>query len=231
MPPIIALQDLRFRWSSKGPDILHIANFALQKGEHLLLQGKSGSGKTTLLNLLTGVNLPTAGLVQLLNVTVNQLSALERDRFRADQLGVIFQQFNLLPYLSVQENIQLACTFSARKRERVGDVKREVAQLLERLHISAELWSKPVTQLSMGQQQRVAIARGVIGKPPIIIADEPTSAMDDENRDAFLQLLFQEADAQQSTILFVSHDKAIAPYFRRVVQLSEINQVVPKTLL
>lgn len=143
-----------------------------------------------------------------------------------DSLGIIFQQFNLLPYLSLLENVQLPCWFSAQRRQLASNTKQTAARLLEELSVPKSLFDKPVNTLSTGQQQRVAVARALIGQPEIIIADEPTSSLDADNRQRFLQLLFQEADKQQSTVVFVSHDTYIADFFPRVIELSEINQAV-----
>jgi putative ABC transport system ATP-binding protein len=128
-----------------------------------------------------------------------------------------------LPYLSVRENVQLPCHFSARRKQRAGDVQGATERLLEHLGLDRSLWQRAVTELSVGQQQRVAVARALIGSPEILIADEPTSALDTDTRDGFLELLFREAQVQGSTIIFVSHDPHIASHFPRVVDLSSVN--------
>lgn len=221
--PIIHLNDIRFRWSGQKDDLLHIPQLTVEKGKHLFIQGPSGSGKTTLLNLLTGINKATSGTISILGSRLDQLSDMKRDQFRADHLGVIFQQFNLLPYLSLIDNVQLACHFSARKKNRAGDVRQTAAQLLTRLNLPSSMHDKQVGKLSVGQQQRAAVARALIGNPEIIIADEPTSALDNDNRDRFLQLLFQEAGEQDSTLIFVSHDQGIATQFKHVINLQTFN--------
>ena len=224
MPNVIHLQNLHYRWHGQTRDTLNIAELRVQQGEHVFIRGASGSGKTTLLNVLTGILLPASGTLNLLGQDVCQLGSRQRDRFRADHMGVIFQQFNLLPYLSVLENVQLPCEFSARRKQQAGDMQQNSRTLLTHLGLDAALFSRPVTELSVGQQQRVAVARALIGKPELIIADEPTSALDTETRDGFLDLLFQEAHAQNSTIVFVSHDPYIAKHFPRVVDLAEVNR-------
>lgn len=223
--PIIYLQDVRFRWPNQDHDLLHIPHLTVEKGDHLFIQGPSGSGKTTLLNLLTGINVPTGGSVNVLGTALERLTNAQRDQFRADHLGVIFQQFNLLPYLSLVENVQLACGFSRRKKANAGDPRNAAAHLLNRLNMPPSLHNTSVNKLSVGQQQRTAVARALIGNPEIVIADEPTSALDSANRDRFLQLLFQEAEEQGSTLIFVSHDEAIARQFEHVVDLPELNEV------
>lgn len=221
---IIHLQDVHFRWPDQAADLLHIPELIVYKGENLFIQGPSGSGKTTLLNLLTGINVPNSGSVKVLGTALERLRSTQRDQFRADHLGVIFQQFNLLPYLSLLENVQLPCGFSRRKRAAAGDVDKTALRLLAHLSLSESLLRKPVAQLSVGQQQRTAVARALIGNPEIIIADEPTSALDSGNRDRFMELLFQETAEQGSTLIFVSHDTHIAQQFEHVIDLNEINQ-------
>ncbi len=221
---IINLQNLRFRWPEQEADMLYLPQLIVKKGEHLFIQGPSGSGKTTLLNLLTGITLPTSGSITILGTPLERLSITQRDQFRADHLGVIFQQFNLLPYLSIMENVQLPCGFSQRKKANAGNMQDTAKRLLNHLSIPTSLLGKPVSKLSVGQQQRTAVARALMGSPEIVIADEPTSALDSDNRDRFLELLFQETEEQGSTLIFVSHDQHIAKRFNQVVDLNDINQ-------
>ena len=221
---VIELNDLTYRWKGQRNNTLDIAELSVSKGEHVFLRGESGSGKTTLLNLLAGIIAPVSGELRLLDQPIHDMKPSKRDRFRADHMGVIFQQFNLLPYLSTLENVMLPCNFSALRQQRAGDLKLQAIELLEHLKLDAQLRAKPVTELSVGQQQRVAVARALIGQPEIILADEPTSALDTRTRDAFLKLLFDQADAQNSTVVFVSHDPYIAESFPRVIELAEANQ-------
>ncbi|HRJ52363.1 MAG TPA: ABC transporter ATP-binding protein [Candidatus Thiothrix moscowensis] len=221
---VIALSNLHYRWAGQSRDTLALAELRVRKGEHLFIRGASGSGKTTLLNLLAGILTPASGSLTILGQGLQAMGSAARDRFRADHMGVIFQQFNLLPYLSVLENVQLPCEFSARRKQRAGKVQASARRLLDHLGLATSLQQRAVTGLSVGQQQRVAVARALIGSPEILIADEPTSALDTDTRDGFLQLLFQEAEAQGSTIVFVSHDPHIAGHFPRVVDLGELNQ-------
>ena len=220
---VIELNNLRYRWQGQSQDTLAIAELQVAQGKHLFIRGASGSGKTTLLNLLAGILKPASGSLTLLGQALHNMNPAARDRFRADHMGVIFQQFNLLPYLSVRENVQLPCHFSARRKQRAGDVQGATERLLEHLGLDRSLWQRAVTELSVGQQQRVAVARALIGSPEILIADEPTSALDTDTRDGFLELLFREAQVQGSTIIFVSHDPHIASHFPRVVDLSSVN--------
>ena len=170
------------------------------------------------------VHAPAARLGQ----DLGQLSAGARDRFRVDHTGYIFQQFNLLPFLSVRENVELPCRFSRlraeRARQRHGSIDAAAAALLDHLGLRAELLGRRADELSIGQQQRVAAARALIGQPELVIADEPTSALDFDAREAFLQLLFAECRAAGASLLFVSHDQSLAPLFDRSLSLGELNR-------
>lgn len=223
--PVVKLSNVHFSWPGQDSDLLNVEHLEIQQGEHLLIRGSSGSGKTTLLNLLTGISLPQSGAVEVLSTRLESLSPRQRDQFRADHLGVIFQQFNLLPYLSVMENAMLPCWFSRRRRQNAGDARHANRRLFDALDIPAELANQPVGHLSVGQQQRVAVVRALVGSPELVFADEPTSALDADNRDRFLQLLFREADHRGSTLIFVSHDPYIATRFPRTVEMDEINHV------
>lgn len=206
---------------------LDIPSLAVATGEHLFIKGPSGSGKTTLLNLLGGVAVPEAGTIRLLGTDIVGLGGAARDRFRADHIGFIFQMFNLIPYLSVADNVALPCRFScvrrAKAEAKAGGVVGEVTRLLDHLGLSGVARS-PAQRLSVGQQQRVAAARALIGAPELVIADEPTSALDEDVRRAFLDLLFREADEAGSTVLFVSHDGTLEEMFSRVVSLNDLNR-------
>ncbi len=223
---VVALSRVRFRWPGQPADIVGIDELRLRAGEHLFVRGASGSGKTTLLNLLAGIHVPDSGTVELLGTDLASMSAGRRDRFRADHLGVVFQQFNLLPYLTTLDNVTLSCAFSKRKAARASaraegaDVATAARRLLHSLNLRDEFHRAPVAELSVGQQQRVAVARALIGGPEILIADEPTSSLDADNRDRFLSLLFREVEAQGSTLIFVSHDPQLARGFTRSIELA-----------
>lgn len=225
---VLALDALTFQWPAARVPCLDIAGLSIDAGERVFLHGPSGSGKSTLLALLGGVLAPQQGTIRLLDTDLTALSASARDRFRVDHIGFIFQQFNLIPYLSVLDNILLPCRFSARRRERAVayglTVQEEASRLLDHLDLGSELRNRPVTQLSVGQQQRVAAARALIGRPEIMIADEPTSALDAARQSDFLDLLLQECAAAQSTLLFVSHDHRLAAHFTRNVALLDLNR-------
>lgn len=219
--PVVELDRVTFRWPGQSEDTVAIDGLRIESGEHLFVRGASGSGKTTLLNLLAGIHLPTTGTIRLLGTDVAELSASRRDQFRADHIGVIFQQFNLLPYLTMLENVTVSSAFSRNAKRNSREIQETARGLLTSLNLPAELHAKPVAELSVGQQQRVAVARALVGGPEILIADEPTSALDADNRDRFLDLLFQEAEAQGCTLIFVSHDPQLAGRFDQVIELSE----------
>lgn len=220
---VVTLDEVRFRWPGQTSDTVAIDELRLHAGEHLFVRGASGSGKTTLLSLLTGINAPTSGTIRLLGTDLFTLPPSRRDRFRADHLGVVFQQFNLLPYLTALENVTLSCTFSRRKSARAGRTggpEVTARSLLKALDLADRLHTSPVAELSVGQQQRAAVARALIGNPEILLADEPTSALDADNRERFLQLLFQEVESHGCTLIFVSHDAELAGRFSRFIELS-----------
>ena len=226
--PIIEARDLVFTWQTHQTPVLSLEEFTVSTNERVFIKGPSGSGKSTLLSLLGGVMQPQYGDIVVLGESLAKLTQGERDRFRADHVGFVFQMFNLIPYLSVIENVTLPCRFSRRRRERLvarNGLESEAVRLLGELGIGdGTLIDKKVTDLSVGQQQRVAVARALLGAPEIIVADEPTSALDADLRDAFIKLLMQECEENNTTLIFVSHDGGLARYFDRVVDLQKINR-------
>lgn len=226
---VIQIDNLTFCWQADAPPVLDIETLGVERGEHLFIAGPSGSGKSTLLSLLAGVTTPTTGSVAVLDTPLQDLGQAQRDHFRANHLGYIFQMFNLIPYLSVIENVVLPCRFShsrkARAVARSGSLRDEAMRLLGDLDMAdAGLLDRPVNRLSVGQQQRVAAARSLIGSPEIIIADEPTSSLDASRRSAFVELLFEECRASDTTLILVSHDQALAGLFSRAIDLAELNR-------
>lgn len=228
-PPAVALTGVRFGWQPARPAVV-IDDLRIGPGERVFMSGPSGAGKSTLLGLVGGVLVPQAGTVAILGTDLGSLSTSGRDAFRAGHVGFIFQMFNLLPYLSVVDNVALPCRFSAERWRRAvaggGSVPAEAARLLGRLGLDDPgLLHRPVTQLSIGQQQRVAAARALIGRPQLVIADEPTSSLDADARASFIDLLLAECRAAGSTVLFVSHDLSLAAHFDRRIALADVNRV------
>ena len=224
-PNLVEVSELRFRWHGASTDCLQIEQLSLARGESLFIRGPSGCGKSTLLSLLAGVLTSKMGQVCLQGQPWHTLSAAKRDRQRADHIGYIFQQFNLLPYLSLRDNVLLPCRLSRSRAVRAGpDPKRAAETLLREMGLSEDLWSRRAYELSVGQQQRVAAARALIGQPELIIADEPTSALDEPLRDAFIGRLMSACKAAGSGLLFVSHDRSLAQRFERQVDLAMLNR-------
>jgi len=219
----ISIKDLEFSYPSSGP-ILNIADLEIKQSEKVFIHGPSGSGKSTLLNLMAGVLSPTQGQVTILGKPIGTLGQGQRDTLRGDHIGFIFQSFNLISYLTIYENILLPIKTSklrASKLEKNTD--EEIKRLAKHLKLE-EYLHKQVTQLSVGQQQRVAVARALMGSPEIVIADEPTSSLDEDVTDSFMKLLLEEHESRKFSLVFVSHDKRLATYFDREIALSEINK-------
>ena len=223
----IDVRHLRFRYG-RGPWVLDMPELTLERGTRAFLFGPSGSGKTTLLGVLAGVLEPDEGEVKVLGRDLATLSGADRDAFRAEHIGYVFQMFNLIPYLSVLDNIALPARMNAARRARLdgAGVKEAAALLADHLQIG-DLLKKPVTKLSVGQQQRVAACRALIGAPELIVADEPTSSLDFDRREAFLELLFRECERAGATLVFVSHDRTLEGMFSRRISLPDINRAAP----
>ncbi|MGL6289971.1 MAG: ABC transporter ATP-binding protein [Silanimonas sp.] len=227
MTEALRIDGLRFAWPGSAW-VLAIPQLRLDAGERLFLHGPSGTGKSTLLNLVAGTLLPQAGAVRVAGEDVATRSGPARDRLRADHLGIVFQQFNLLPFLSMIDNVTLPCRFSSRRRERAlqrfGSLDAAARHYLAALGLGDAAQAKRrVIELSVGQQQRVAAARALIGGPSLVLCDEPTSALDTRNRDQFIELLFAECEAAGTALLFVSHDLSLAARLPRQQALGELS--------
>jgi len=244
--PAVLVESLVFSYVSDKP-IIDINKWRLNKSEHVFLYGPSGCGKSTLLNLLSGILAPQQGTVSILNTDITTLKPSKRDRFRAQHIGVVFQQFNLIPYLSVLDNIRLAMYFAN------GDVDKEsaneenanaqstynnsthiknatkqerIVSMLQALQLPKDCIQQKASELSVGQQQRVAIARALINKPDVLIVDEPTSALDASAKNAFMKVLVETVTSSNAALIFVSHDQSLASHFKRVESLTDINDRV-----
>ena len=211
-PPELAIdiRHLRFAYTHSDAPLISMDKWQVRRGEHIFLFGPSGSGKSTLLNLLSGTLTAVSGSISLLGNPFSTLSNRERDRFRAQHIGVVFQQFNLIPYLSVEQNIRAAAYFAHTKLSNDA-LNKKIEDLLKQLQLPTNVLHAKADALSIGQQQRVAIARALINSPQLLIVDEPTSALDVSARDSFMVLL--KSVAKESTLVFVSHDPAMANYF------------------
>lgn len=224
---VLNLTNLKFGYAA-DQTLIDIKHFEIKAGESVFLKGPSGSGKSTLLGLIGGVLAPHSGKLSICGSDLTEISSGQRDKIRADHLGIIFQQFNLLPYIGVIQNCILPCRFSKKRRYRAirssQSVIAEAETLIRSLGLTDDELKRSVGELSVGQQQRVAVARALIGGPDLIIADEPTSALDHDNRDRFIELLNQSREKFGSSLLFVSHDQTLASHFDRAVSLSELNR-------
>jgi putative ABC transport system ATP-binding protein len=219
---ILSLKHVRYQWPGRSSFALSIPDFDLAKSETVLLLGESGSGKSTLLSLICGTITADQGAVNVSGNDIASFSASKRDRYRAEQIGLIFQQFNLLPYATVLDNILLPLRFAPGRSARVPHPRDAVRDLCRSLRLPEDTIFARAGTLSVGQQQRVAAARALIGAPPLIVADEPTSALDAATQATFLDLLFAQVRASGGTLLMVSHDARLASHFDRVVHMSDI---------
>ena len=219
----VNIENLRYAYDKKGTDtLLDIPRWTIAKGEKVLLYGPSGAGKSTLLNLISGILRSSEGKLEVMGKRLDKMNERERDRFRANNVGYVFQSFNLFPFLNAYENVDLSLYFSKDARSKRS--KQEIENLLRELNLSKSDCAKPIRQLSIGQQQRVAIARSLIKKPGLLIADEPTSSLDEENRNQFMSVLLDLINEQNTTLLFVSHDLSLRQHFNRVEALAGIHK-------
>lgn len=223
---MISISDLEFSYEGNSP-ILKIDSLKIENEEHCFLHGPSGSGKSTLLNLISGILPVQSGSIEVANHKLETLSSSKRDRFRGENLGIIFQSFNLIPYLNVLDNLLLPSRLYHKRR--FTEIKAIAEQYLKQFSLDQNS-DQLVTNLSVGQRQRVAAIRSFLTFPKLIIADEPTSSLDNKNTEIFMQMLFelveliQDKESFRPTILFVSHDDRLEKYFNRSLSLSEINQ-------
>ena len=221
MTHIIDIQKLKFNYDLTQ-NILNIDELKIAEGEKVFLYGPSGLGKSTLLNIIAGVLKASSGDVNILGQNFNQISQGKRDKIRGENIGYIFQNFNLIPYLNIKDNITLPCRINPNRSHSI-DYVFQADEIIESLGLTEHVL-KNVTDLSIGQQQRVAAARALIGNPKLVIADEPTSSLDEKNTEEFMKLLIKECDKRKFTLLFVSHDSRLQQYFSRSLSLSEINK-------
>ena len=218
----IRLDSVRFYWSKNKDFKIFIPELKITEGEKVLLLGESGSGKTTLLSLVSGFLSPISGDIYLNEKNINSLSARSRDQYRSDNIGIIFQQFNLLPYANVIDNVILPLYFSKVRASKIINQKETAVNLCKSLRLPDTVTDMQANNLSVGQQQRVAVARALIGNPSLVIADEPTSSLDSDAQNIFLDLMFAQIEKNNSTLLMVSHDTSLSSYFDRVIDINEI---------
>ncbi|WP_414829448.1 ABC transporter ATP-binding protein [Alteromonas sp. H39] len=217
--PAVVLDKVTFRYGRDSAPVIDIPNWKVNAKEHVFVSGASGSGKSTLLNLITGTLVPQQGTVTLCGKPFSAVSARKRDKLRATHIGVVFQQFNLISYLTVSQNIAAAAYFAD---NHTGELHLRIQRLLAALQLPDTILHAKASALSVGQQQRVAIARALINKPELLVVDEPTSALDASARDTFMSLLRE--NARDSALVFVSHDAGLAAHFDKHTDLSSINR-------
>lgn len=208
---MLKTENLTFAYQGTTP--MNFPDINCPTGEHCLLLGQSGSGKTTLLHLLGGLLTPKSGKVWVGNTDIAQLKGTRADRFRGQNIGIIFQKAHFVKSLNVEENLLLAQTLAGEKSD-----KTRIKNLLERLNIGHKLSARP-DRLSQGEQQRVAIARALVNNPKVILADEPTSALDDVNTEEVIQLLEEQARLANATLLVVTHDGRLKNRFENRIEL------------
>ncbi len=216
----IVLHNVIYRYPKSSVTTLKIEHWQVKQGEHVFIQGLSGSGKSTLLNLLAGILVINEGDMQVLGQSIPDMTSRQRDAFRAQNIGMVFQHFNLIPYLTVLENIELSAHF-------VGTDSNTVLQrcetLFKGLRLDTELMTRRADSLSVGQQQRVAIARALINQPRLLIVDEPTSALDNEAKSGFITMLMELVKQNKTTLIFVSHDEGLMPHFSTQIRMTDLN--------
>ncbi len=221
--PVVEAQGLRMTWPGAATPALALDAWSLHAGEAVFVRGPSGSGKSTLLGLLAGVLEATEGRVCFQGQDWGALTPAQRDRRRGEGVGYVFQQFNLLPYLSVLQNVLLPCRLAPRRAARedpgAGGPEGAARALLKAMQLPESCWARRPEALSVGQQQRAAAARALIGRPALVLADEPTSALDDALRDGFVEELLQACATQRTALVFVSHDARLAPHFARTLEI------------
>ena len=219
---IVKIESLRFQWSKNNNFKIFVPKLEVGRGKKVLFLGESGSGKTTLLSLICGFLEPLSGSISINEKIISDLTSTNKDAYRSDNIGIIFQQFNLLPYANVIDNIVLPLYFSKQRSKKVENKINAAVNLCDQLRLPESILNQKASNLSVGQQQRVAVARALIGSPSIIVADEPTSSLDTEAQELFLDLMFDQISKNSSTLLMVSHDKSLTNYFDQVIDINEI---------
>ena len=219
---IVKIESLRFQWSKNNNFKIFVPKLEVGRGKKVLFLGESGSGKTTLLSLICGFLEPLSGSISINDKIISDLTSTNKDAYRSDNIGIIFQQFNLLPYANVIDNIILPLYFSKQRSKKVENKINAAINLCDQLRLPESILNQKASNLSVGQQQRVAVARALIGSPSIIVADEPTSSLDTEAQELFLDLMFDQISKNSSTLLMVSHDKSLTNYFDQVIDINEI---------
>lgn len=220
MSPIVNIQNAikDYPLGKTTVRALHGVTLAIGKGEFTAIAGPSGSGKTTLLNLIGCVDTPTEGIVEVAGQNVASLSESERTKLRLENLGFIFQSFNLIPVLTVFQNVEFPLLLQ--KRWTTAERKERTETILNRVGLSDQISKRP-NELSGGQRQRVAIARALVTRPNLVLADEPTANLDSKTGQTILDLMRRMNEEEHTTFLFSTHDQRVMDHARRLVSLSD----------
>ncbi|QUH27257.1 ABC transporter ATP-binding protein [Serpentinicella alkaliphila] len=215
---MISLKNICKTYTSMGDEVqaLRSVSFDIFKGESVSVMGHSGSGKSTLLSIIGALNPPTSGIIEIDGIDLYKLSAEKRADFRREYLGFVFQQFQLIPYLTAIENVMLPLTTTKRSNKE----KREMAaEVLKKVGLEQKMNRLP-NQLSGGEQERVAIARAIVNEPPLILADEPTGSLDTKTGDEIMEL-FQKLNEDGLTVLMVTHNPENVRYLKRTIMMKD----------
>lgn len=219
---MIIIKDLLFNYSEESDFKLEINGLRIEDRQKCCITGPSGSGKTTLINIITGIYKPLGGTVKVNGIEINKKNDREIRDFRINNIGYIFQDFGLVDYLNVEDNILLPY-YICRKLKVDAGVRKRVDSLLDRLNIGGKR-RKYTTRLSQGEKQRVAIARALITEPDIIISDEATGNLDVKTAERIMNLLMDVMEENRATLLFVTHNTSLMKYFEKVIDINEINK-------
>ncbi len=225
--PALAIRDLRFRYPDMpaGQWVVDIGELKIQPGEQILLKGGSGAGKSTLLQLIAGLLRPSAGSISIAGTDITTLSGAKSDLFRGRQVGFIFQTFNLLHGFTAIENVMAALMFSEVPPKQHRTLAAETLRTL-----GLDRHEADISQLSVGQQQRVAVARAVVGKPALVLADEPTASLDPENAEIAMDLIQKACADRNAALLCVSHDRSLDARFARTANFSELRTAAKESV-
>jgi putative ABC transport system ATP-binding protein len=214
----INISDLEFRYAGDEAFEMAVSSLKIASGECVAIVGPSGSGKTTLLSLLAGIQVPQRGGIQVGKTTITELGESARREFRIQNVGQVFQAFELLEYLSVIDNILLSSIINS---STTGESRKRAEELLASVGLSHKTHSKPA-RLSHGERQRVAVCRAMLNYPQLLLADEPTGNLDQSNKQNVVDLLIKQARTDRSTLLMVTHDRSLLGSFERVIDFAEL---------